>query len=127
MQDLKYEKRALEDVLLLLIFSVVIAFTMAMSVVCIAAHATPPKFQFGKANIAAADTAISFGGTFKNYEIHTSVGASDTYIDWNNGTATNADWLLPGGAGVSVSDGPAITGVHWFGGGSTGTIHWRAW
>jgi hypothetical protein len=127
MQDLQTDKRALEDTLVLLIFSVVAAFMISILGICLSAHATPPKFQFGKASIAASDTAISFGGTFKNYEIHTSVGASDTYIDWNNGTATNADWLLPGGAGVSVSDGPAITGVHWFGGGSTGTIHWRAW
>lgn len=97
MQDLKYEKRALEDVLKLLILSVAISFAVAMSVVCIAAHATPPD--------ASAQNAIpvrmSDGTNYNDatHPLYTSPSTGATTGDVNlkqiNGVAVSQTNTLP--------------------------------
>lgn len=103
--------------------------TWALAVVLtMTALAAPAKFKSATSSIVASDTALSFGGAYSHWVVKTSVGASDVYLDMNNGTATSADFLLDGGGGLSsLAGAPAITGFHYLGTGTTGKISWQAW
>lgn len=97
---------------------------------CSDVYAIPPVCSEGTANIAASDTAITFGGTFSHVIIKTSSSAAIIYVDPNNNTATSADFQIDPGGGFSFgmsNNLPGITGFHYLGASATGTISWMAW
>jgi hypothetical protein len=93
-------------------------------------YATAPIVQEATANIAATDTAITFGGSFSHIIIKTSTSAAIIYVDPNNNTATTADFQIDPGSSVALGlngNMAATTGFHYIGASATGTISWVAW
>lgn len=87
--------------------------------------------QSGTSNIAASDTAITFGSTFQHVIIKTSSSAAIVYVDINNNTATSADFQLDPGSGLGLGLGGTnmvgMSGFHYIGASATGTISWIGW
>lgn len=72
-------------------------------------------------NIAAGDQTITFTKPSSAVTIILSSGSSDIYLNLNNTTATTSHALIPGGTSYTYVGFP-ISGFHYYGGGTTGTI-----